>query len=71
MLLLDALTHVDLLLDLLEIDVGNSALAIENLGNLLQGRALSLNEDEVHPDSFDEVPNLYFWLDPELGKRGP
>ncbi len=50
--------EVNLLLDLLEVDVGNGVLAIEDLGDLLEGGSLGLNVDEVDPDELDEVPEL-------------
>lgn len=49
---------VDLLLNGMEIDVGNSIGAIEDAGNLLKGRSLGLGVDEVDKDKFDGDPKL-------------
>jgi hypothetical protein len=51
-------SDLDLLLDLGEVDVGDSVLAVEDLGNLLEGGALGLDEDEVDPDELDKIPEL-------------
>ena len=48
----------DLLLDLVDVDVRNRILAVEDLGNLFQSRALGLDVEEVHEDKLDEVPEL-------------
>ena len=45
-----------LLLDLLEIDVGNGILAIKDTSNLLKGRTLGLHVEEVDKDQLDSVP---------------
>lgn len=52
------LAQSDLLLHLVEVDVCNRILAVEDLGNLLQGRALGLDIEEVDEDELDEVPEL-------------
>jgi hypothetical protein len=45
-------------LSLFHVDVSNSILAIEDLGDLFEGGALSLDEDEVDPDRFNDIPKL-------------
>jgi len=50
---------VDVLLDLVEIDIGDDGLfSVEDLGNLLEGRALGLDVEEVDEDELGEVPDL-------------
>lgn len=50
---------VKLLLDSVHVNVGNGRVAIEDLGDLLQGGALGLRVDEVHPDELDKDPALF------------
>lgn len=50
--------NLKLLLDLLEIDMGNGFVAVEDLCNLLQRGALGLDKDEVDPDPLDDIPEL-------------
>lgn len=46
-------------LDALKVDVGNlSLITIEDLGELLEGRALGLNVEEVHEEEFNPDPDL-------------
>ena len=52
------LENLYLFLSLLQADVSHGIFAIEDLGDLLEGRAFSLNEDEVHPDCFKDIPKL-------------
>ena len=52
------LENLNLLLSLLHVDVGNGIFTIEDLGDLLKGRALGLDEDEVDPDGFQDIPAL-------------
>lgn len=52
------LADLHLLLSLCQIDVGHGILAIEDLGDLLEGRSLSLDEDEVNPDRLNDIPKL-------------
>ena len=52
------LVDLDLLLGLGEVDVGNVLVAVEDGGDLLQGGTLGLDEDEVDPDGFEDVPAL-------------
>lgn len=50
---------VDVLLDLVEVEVGDDGLvAVEYLGDLLEGRALGLDVEEVDEDELDKVPEL-------------
>jgi hypothetical protein len=56
--LLTRRSDLDLLLDLGEVDVSHGVLAVEDLGDLLEGGALGLDEDEVDPDELDEIPEL-------------
>jgi hypothetical protein len=39
-------------------DVSHGIFAVEDFGDLLEGRAFSLHEDEVHPNRFDDIPKL-------------
>mgnify|MGYP001594387143 CR=1 FL=1 len=48
----------DLLLDLVEIDVGGGIVAVEDLGDLLEGWAVGFDVEEVDEDEFDGVPEL-------------
>jgi hypothetical protein len=52
--------NLDLLRGLLQADMSHrgSILAIEDLGDLFEGRALGFWEHEVHPDGLDKVPKL-------------
>ena len=52
------LGDLDLLLDLRQVDVGHGVVAVEDLGDLFEGGALGLDEDEPDPDELDEVPEL-------------
>ena len=52
------LVNLYLFLSLIHVDMSNSILAIEDLGDLFEGGAFSLNEDEVDPDRFEDIPNL-------------
>jgi hypothetical protein len=56
--LLTRRSDLDLLLDLGEVDVSHGVLAVEDLGDLFEGGALGLDEDEVDPDELDEIPEL-------------
>lgn len=56
------LGDLDLLLDLRQVDVGDGVVAVEDLGDLLEGGALGLDEDEPDPDELDEVPELAMLL---------
>jgi hypothetical protein len=57
-LLLEAGGH-DVGLDSLEINVGNLGLVtIEDLGNLLKGRAAGLDVEDTDKDEFEEDPTL-------------
>lgn len=49
---------VNLLFDLVNVDVGNSVGAVEDAGNLFQGRALGLDVDEIHKEELAKVPEL-------------
>lgn len=50
---------MDVLLDLVEVDVGDDGIgSVEDLGNLLEGRALGLDVEEVDEDELDKVPEL-------------
>jgi hypothetical protein len=49
---------LDLLGSLLQADMGNGVLAVEDLGDLFEGRSLGFWEHEVHPDGLDQVPKL-------------
>jgi hypothetical protein len=40
-------------------DMRNSRVAIEDAGDLLEGRSLGLRVDEVHPDKLDSDPALH------------
>jgi hypothetical protein len=60
-LLLEARGH-DIGLNSLEIDAGNlSVVTVENLGNLLEGRATSLDVEDRHEDEFEEDPALWLY----------
>lgn len=50
--------NLHLLLNLFQVDVGHGILAIEDPSDLLEGRAFSLDEDEVDPDRLKDIPNL-------------
>jgi hypothetical protein len=52
------LANLYLFLSLLQADVSDGIFAIEDPGDLLEGRAFSLNEDKVHPDRFKDIPKL-------------
>jgi hypothetical protein len=52
------LANLYLFLSLFQVDVSHGIFAIEDLGDLLEGRAFSLNEDEVDPDRFNNIPKL-------------
>ena len=52
------LVNLYLFLSLFHVNVSNSILAIEDLGNLFEGGAFSLREDEVDPDRFEDIPKL-------------
>jgi len=69
---------VQLLLDLGEADVGHGVVAVEDARNLLEGRALGLDVDEVDPDELERVPELRSMLVSVLliapargGRKGP
>ena len=49
-------SETNLLLHLLEVDVGNSVITIKNASNLLQSRALGLNIEEPDEHKLKEVP---------------
>lgn len=48
--------EMSLLLNLREVDVGNGVVAVKDASNLLEGRALCLDVEEVHEDELEEVP---------------
>lgn len=50
------LREMQLLLDLLEVDVRHGVLAVEDAGDLLEGRATGLDVEEVHEDGLAGVP---------------
>lgn len=52
------LANLYLFLSLFQVDVSHGIFAIEDLGDLLKGRAFSLHEDEVDPDRFNHIPKL-------------
>jgi hypothetical protein len=52
------LVNLYLFSSLFQVDVSHSIFAIEDLGDLLEGRAFCLNEDEVDPDRFNDIPKL-------------
>jgi hypothetical protein len=52
------LENLYLFLSLCHINMSHSIIAIKYLGNLLQSGAFSLNEDEVDPDGFEDIPKL-------------
>ena len=52
------LVLVDFLLDLAEIDVGNSILTVEDTCDVLECWAFGLNIKEVHKSEFTQVPKL-------------
>ena len=52
------LGRMKLLLDLGQADVCHGIVAIENASNFLEGRALGLDVDKVHPDELESIPNL-------------
>lgn len=45
-------------LSLCHVDVSNGLVAVKDTSDLLEGGALSLDEDEVDPDSFQHIPAL-------------
>lgn len=51
------MSQVSLLLDLVDIDVSNSVVAIEDLLDLLESRTLGLNVDKVDKDELEEDPD--------------
>lgn len=53
-----SLVNLYLFLNLCQVDVGPGILTIEYLGNFLEGRAFSLDKDEVDPDCLNEIPKL-------------
>ena len=53
-----SLANLHLFLNLLQVDVGHGILAIEDLGDFLEGRAFSLDEDKEHPDRLKNIPKL-------------
>ena len=66
------MSELSLLLNLVKINVGNSVLAIENLGNLLESRALGLNVEEVDEDKLDGIPESVEQHEvPVVGESGP
>jgi hypothetical protein len=52
------MANLYLFFSLFQADVSHGIFAIEDLGDLLKGRAFGLNEDEVHPDGFKDIPKL-------------
>lgn len=50
--------NLNLLLGLLHADVGHGIVAIKDPGDFLEGRTLGLDEDEVDPDGFNDIPKL-------------
>lgn len=50
-------SELDLLLDLLEVDVGGRVVSVEDARNLLEGGALGLDVEEVDEDEFAQVPD--------------
>jgi hypothetical protein len=53
------LLDVHLLLDLVDVDAGHvGVVAVDDLGELLEGRALGLDVHEVHKDELEEDPAL-------------
>ena len=52
------LADLNLLLGLLQVDVGNGILAVEDGSDLLESSSLGLWEDEVNPDGLATIPNL-------------
>lgn len=48
--------NLNLLLHLVEIDMGNGILAVEDTGDLLECGALGLGVEEVDEDKLDSVP---------------
>lgn len=48
----------DLLLDLVQVDVGSGVVAVEDLGDLLEGWAVGFDVEEVDEDEFEGVPEL-------------
>lgn len=48
----------DLLLDLVEVDVGGCVITVEDLADLLEGWAVGFDVEEVHEDEFAGVPKL-------------
>lgn len=53
------LLDVHLLLDLVDVDAGHvGVVAVDDFGELLEGRALGLDVHEVHKDELEEDPAL-------------
>lgn len=48
----------DLLLDLVQVDVGSGVVAVEDLGDLFEGWAVGFDIEEVDEDKFEGVPEL-------------
>lgn len=48
----------DLLLDLVEVDMGGCVVAVEDLADLLEGWAIGFDVEEVDEDKFAGVPKL-------------
>jgi len=52
------LVNLYLFLRLCHVDMGHRIFTIKDLGDLFEGRAFSLNEDEVYPNRFNNIPKL-------------
>lgn len=48
----------DLLLDLVQVDVGGGVVAVEDPGDLLEGGAVGLDVEEIDKGEFEGVPEL-------------
>lgn len=48
----------DLLLDLVEVDMGGRIVAVKDLADLLEGWAVGFDVEEVDEDEFAGVPKL-------------
>lgn len=53
-----SLLNFNLFLSLCQVDVSHVFFAIEDRSDLLKSGAFSLDEDEVDPDSFKDIPTL-------------
>lgn len=47
---------VDVFLNLVHVDVGNGAVAVENASDLLECGTLGLDVEEPHKDKLDQIP---------------